>query len=110
MRETPLVPYKKPISSNKKTKYAAKIGSIMYATVETRIAIAFATSMVSCFAKNLGPDHFSAVDQTLRYLADSQDRGIIFGGEPELRLVGYLDSEWAGDHADRKSTSGFFSL
>lgn len=107
MRKTPLVPYKKLVSSNKKTKYAAKIGSIMYAMVKTRIDIGFATSMVSRFAKNPGPDHFSAVDQILRYLAGSQDRGIMFGGEPELRLVGYSDSDWAGDHADRKSASGF---
>ena len=107
MQETPLVPYKKLVASNKKTKYAAKTGSIMYAMVETQIDIAFATSMVSRFAKNPGPDHFSAVDQILRYLANSQDRGITFGGEPTLHLIGYSDSDWAGDQADRKSTSGF---
>ena len=107
MRETPLVPYKKLVASNKKTKYAAKIESIMYAMIETQIDIAFATSMVSRFAKNPGPDHFSAVDQILRYLANSQDRGITFGGEPTLHLIGYSDSDWAGDQADRKSTSGF---
>lgn len=107
IRETPLIPYKKPVSSNKKTKDGAKIGSIMYAIVEIRINIAFTTSMVSCFAKNPGPDHFNAVDQILRYLAGSQGRGIIFEREPELCLVGYSDSDYAGDHANRKSTSGF---
>ncbi len=79
----------------------------MYAMVETRIDIAFATSMVSRFAKNPGPDHFSAVDQILRYLAGSPERRITFAGESELNLIGYSDSDWAGDHADRKSTSGF---
>ena len=79
----------------------------MYAMAETLIDIAFATPMISRFAKNSEPDHFSAVDQILRYLAGSQDRGIAFGGEPELRLVGFSDSEWAGDHADRNSTSRF---
>ena len=39
----------------------------MYAMVETQIDIAFAISMVSRFAKNLELDHFSAVDQILRY-------------------------------------------
>ncbi len=107
MRETSLLPYEKPVSSNKKTKYAAKIGSIMYAIVETQINIAFATSMVSRFAKNPGPDHFSAVDQILRYLAGSPERGITFGVESKLNLIGYSDSDWAGDHADRKSISGF---
>lgn len=84
MRETLLLPYKKPVFSNKKLKYMAKIGSIMYAIVETGIDIAFATSMVSCFTKNPGPDHFSAVDQILKYLAGSQDREITFGGKSEL--------------------------
>ncbi len=107
MREILLLPYEKPVSSNKKTKYAAKIGSIMYTMVETRIDIAFATSMVSRFAKNPGPDHFSAMDQILRYLAGSLERGITFGGESELSLIGYSDSDRTGDHADRKSTSGF---
>lgn len=35
MQEIPLLPYEKPGSSNKKTKYAAKIRSIIYAIVET---------------------------------------------------------------------------
>lgn len=69
IRETPLVSYKKSVSSNKKIKYVAKIGSIIYTMVETQINIAFVTSMVSCFTKNLGPDYFNAVDQILRYLA-----------------------------------------
>ncbi len=107
MRETSLLPYEKPVSSNEKTKYAAKIGSIMYAMVETQIDIAFATSMVSRFAKNPGPDYFSAVDQILRCLAGSPERDITFGGESELNLIGYSDSDWAGDHADKKSTLGF---
>ncbi len=35
MLETPLLPDEKPVSSNEKTKYAAKIGSIIYVMVET---------------------------------------------------------------------------
>lgn len=63
--------------------------------------------MVSYFAKNSGPDHFSNVHQILRYLASGQERGIIFGGEPDFHLIGYSDSNWAEDHADEKSTLGF---
>ena len=107
MRETALLPSDPPASDLEKAKYSAKDGSIMYAMVETRIDIAFATSMVSRFAKNPSLGHFNAIDQNLRYLAGSRDRGIIFGGEKELKLVGYSDSDWARDHADRKSTSGF---
>ena len=107
MRDTILLPSDTLTSELEKAKYSAKVGSIMYAMVETRIDIAFATSMVSRFANNPSSEHFHAVDQILRYLAGSQDRGITFGGEEELNLVGYSDSDWAGDRADRKSTSGF---
>lgn len=89
IRETLLIPYKKLVFFNKKTKYVTKIGSIMYPMVKTRIDIMFATSMVSHFAKNPGPDYFSAIDEILRYLANSQDKGITFGRKPELCLVGY---------------------
>ena len=102
-----MLPSDAPISDLEKAKYSAKVGSIIYTMVETRIDIVFATSMVSRFAKNLSSEHFNAIDQILRYLARSCERGIIFGGEKELKLVGYSDSDWAGDHADRKSTSGF---
>ena len=40
----------------------------------------FATSIVNCFAKNLGQNDFNIVDQILRYLASSQDKDITFWG------------------------------
>lgn len=92
MRKTYLLSYKKNVSSSEKTKYASKIGSIMYVIVKQRIDIVFATSMVSFFSKNPGLEYFSAVDQILRYLAESQDRGITFREESELLLVGYSNS------------------
>lgn len=62
MQKTLLVPYKKPVFFNKKTKYVAKIGCIIYAMVEIQIDIVFATSMLSCFVKNAEPDNFSVVN------------------------------------------------
>lgn len=47
--------------------------------------------MISHFAKNPGPDDFSAIDQILRYLAKSPERDFIFGGKFELNLVEYSD-------------------
>ena len=82
----------------------------MYAMVETRIDIAFATFMVSRFTKNPSSEHFNAIDQILRYLAVSPERGITFGREKELKLIGYSDSDWAGYHADRNPTSRFIFM
>lgn len=88
MRETPLLSYEKPVFSNEKINYVAKIGSIIYTIVETQIDIAFVMSMVNCFAKNLGLDYFGIVNQILRYLASSSEKNIIFGGESKLNFIG----------------------
>lgn len=58
-------------------------------------------SIVSHFAKNLRPDHFSARDQILRYLASSKNKST-FREKPKLCLVGYSDSDWARNHAIKK--------
>lgn len=38
--------------------------------------------------------------------------GIIYGGNKkgDLRIRGYSDSDWAGEHATRKSTSSFIFM
>lgn len=46
----------------------------------------------------------------LRYLKGLQDRGITYGGEKELCIEGYSDSDWAGDKESRKSTSGYIFM
>lgn len=80
-----------PASKIKKAKYVAKIDSIMYAMIETWIDIAFATSIVSRFAKNLSSKYFNSIDQILRYLAGSPDKGITFEEDEELKLIEYSD-------------------
>lgn len=65
MREITLLPLDTPTSDLEKTKYSAKVGSVMYAMVETRVDIALATSMVSRFAKNSSSEQFNAIDQIL---------------------------------------------
>lgn len=52
MRVTDLLLSDTPVSDLEKGKYSAKVGSIMYAMIETRIDIAFTTFMFSRFAKN----------------------------------------------------------
>ena len=42
----------------------------------------------------------------IRYLLTTKTRGIVYGGG-SLHVVGYLDSDWAGDRETRKSTGGF---
>ena len=110
MRDTILLSSNIPASKSENVKYAAKVSLIIYAMVETRIEIAFAPSMVSRFAKNPSSEHFNAIDQILQYFNRSLERGITFGGKKELKLIGYSDFDWARDHIDQKSTSGFIFM
>lgn len=86
-------------------------GSLMFSMVETRPDIAFATSVVSRFAKNPSHQHTEAVKTILRYLKATKTTGITYGGEGgDLTIKGYSDSDWAGNHSTRKSTSGFIFM
>ena len=87
-------------------QYQTMVGSIMFAMIETRPDIAFATSVVSRHAKNPGKTHMEAAKHILRYLSGTKNRGITFGGG-DLCIQGYSDSDWAGDKEQRKSTSGY---
>lgn len=59
--------------------------------VETQINIAFIRSIISHFAKNKTSDHFSIVNQVLRYLANNPEKRIIFEIESKLNFVGYSE-------------------
>jgi hypothetical protein len=50
--------------------------------------------------------HFVAVKQILRYLVLTPTLGLWYPKGPTFELIGYTDSDWAGDRVDRKSTSG----
>ena len=54
-------------------------------------------------------EHLVAVKRILRYVARTRGWGVrycIGRGKEKLKLVGYSDSDTAGDVDDRKSTSG----
>ena len=106
MLDEPLLPNDKTATEAEVIKYQEMVGSIMFVMIETRPDIAFATSMVSRFAKNPSKAHFEAVKRIIRYLNTTKDRGITFG-KGDLIIIGYSDSDWAGDRDSRKSTSGF---
>lgn len=53
MQEILLLLDKKLVYFNKKTKYVAKIGSIIYIIVEIQIHIMFATSNINRFEKKI---------------------------------------------------------
>lgn len=110
MKEGIQLPNEGPEASQaKQEQYQGMTRSFMFSMVETRPNIAFATSIVSRFAKNPSRQHTEVIKTILRYLKATKMAGIMYGGnkDGDLTIKAYSDSDWAGDHATRKSTSGF---
>ncbi|GJS01507.1 hypothetical protein Tco_0318015 [Tanacetum coccineum] len=80
--------------------YASAIGSIMYAMTCTRHDVSFALSKVSRHQQNPGEGHWIAVKNILKYIRNTKDRFLVYGGEEKLRVTGYCDASWQTDKDD----------
>uniref|UniRef100_A0AAV1TCU7 Polyprotein n=1 Tax=Peronospora matthiolae TaxID=2874970 RepID=A0AAV1TCU7_9STRA len=83
------------------------IGNLMHLMIATRPDIAFAVSYVSRFMENPQVEHWMAVKRILRSVQGTKSHGICFQSDYKVYFRGYSGADWAGDHADRKSTSGY---
>ncbi|GKC28056.1 retrotransposon protein, putative, ty1-copia subclass, partial [Tanacetum coccineum] len=86
--------------------YASAIGSIMYAMTCIRPDVSFALSMVSRHQQNPGEGHWTVVKNILKYLRNTKDRFLVYGGEKELRVTGYYDASWQIDKDDSRLQYG----
>ena len=86
--------------------YSSAVGSLMYAMVCSRPDLAYAVSVVSRYMANPGKEHWKAVQWILRYLCGSTDVCLQFGKSRD-GVVGYVDSDYAGDLDKRRSLSGY---
>ena len=83
----------------------------MYLMLGSRPDLAFAVGKLARFCENPRQKHWTAVKRIFRYLSGSREMGLVFRRDCQLGLIGYSDSDWAGDLGDRKSTGGFvFSM
>ena len=93
--------------------YASLIGSINYCAVSTRPDIAYATNKCAQSTSCPTADHWEAARRIIRYLIQTRERGITYRKEGHgaegyaHKLIGFTDSDYAGDTSDRKSTSGW---
>jgi hypothetical protein len=88
------------------TEFRSVIGCLRY-LVNSRPDIALSVGVASRFMEEPSVAHWAAVKQILRYVRGTLGYGCRYkkgSGVPEL--VGYSDSDHAGDLNDRKSTSG----
>ena len=88
-------------------QYQSKVGSLNFASNQTRPDISFATGYIARYASNPDQTHMKAVDRIFSYLKDDPSKGIVYSGKHGLQLRGFVDSDFAGCEDSRKSTTGW---
>ncbi|MCF8701902.1 DDE-type integrase/transposase/recombinase, partial [Corynebacterium sp. MC-10] len=88
------------------TMFKSLVGSLRYLTC-TRPDILYATGLISRYMENPTTTHLKTARRILRYLKGTINFGLFYSTSNDYKLVGYSDSDWAGDIDDRKSTTGF---
>ncbi|KAE8689063.1 hypothetical protein F3Y22_tig00110944pilonHSYRG00016 [Hibiscus syriacus] len=87
------------------TLYRSIVGSLRY-LLHTRPDLAFSVGMVSRYMEKPTTEHMAVVKHILRYVKGTLNLGCVYEKkEGSLELIGYSDSDLAGDTNDRKSTS-----
>jgi len=81
------------------------IGSLLYLTA-SRPDIIFNVCMCARYQAMPMEPHMIAINRILRYLEYTPCLGLWYPKGARFQLVGYSDSDYAGCHIDRKSTSG----
>lgn len=87
------------------TLFKQIVGSLRYLTC-TRPDISYGVGLISRFMESPNQSHMKVARRIMRYLKGTQDFGLFYDSTDNCALLGYSDSDWAGDLDDRKSTTG----
>lgn len=85
--------------------YREVIGSLLFLSSVSRPDISFAVNLLSRYVNNPSQQHVNAVKRVIRYLINTRNVCIKYGESNDL--IGYSDSDFAGDIDTRKSTTGY---
>jgi hypothetical protein len=97
-----------------KTRYQSAVGALLHAARATRPDISFAVTALSQYCSKPSDQHWLAVKRIFRYLRGTTHRGLTYRGTGPINqgptLLGYCDSDYAEDKADRRSITGYAFL
>jgi len=88
-----------------KVPYTSTADSLMYAMVYSRSDIA-KVGVFSRYMRNLRQEQWRAAKWILRYLKESSEMALCYEGT-DIRLHEYIDSDFAGDIDNWRSTTGY---
>ena len=99
-------------------KYMEIVGTLLYATISTRLDISYAVQKLTRQMQAPLKRHMVAAERVLRYLAGTKELGLTFGRVNEeerksndelleVEVLAFADADWANDKLDRKSITGW---
>jgi hypothetical protein len=90
-----------------KVPYASAKGSIMYAMLCTRRDVSNALCLTIRYQSDPGVEHWTAVKNILKYLNRTKEMFLVYGGDEQLVVKGYVDANFDTDPDDSKSQTGY---
>jgi len=100
-------------------EYQSLVGSLMYHMTATRPDLAYTISVLSKFNSSPTVQHLLQAKRVLQYIQQTKSLGLCYtapntpsesSDRLSPHLIGFSDSNWAGDLGDRKSTSGYLFM
>ncbi|GKV33750.1 hypothetical protein SLEP1_g42213 [Rubroshorea leprosula] len=88
------------------TYFKQIVGSLRYLTC-TRPDISYGVGLISRFLENPQQSHMQVAKRIMRYLKGTLNYGLFYSSTDNCAIIGYSDSDWAGDLDDRKGTFGY---
>ena len=79
----------------------------MCAMMCTRPDVCLAISLAGRYQSNPGVDQCTAVKNILKYQKRTKDMFLVYGGDKELIVNGYIDASFDTDPDDSKSQTGY---
>ena len=100
-----------PSLNKEGTRFREICGALRWVEQCTRPDISAVLSELSKVQSNPGPDHIDRLDHLMRYINTTKHFGLRYGGpkgeHADGILVGYTDSDWAGDVDTMYSRGGY---
>ena len=90
-----------------KIPYRSLVGSLIYLAIGTRPDISYSVQQLSQFLDSYSYPHWNAAIRVVRYLKGSRTLELILGGDNEIKVIGFTDSDWANCPDTRRSVGGY---
>ena len=88
------------------TYFKSLVGSLRHLTC-IRPNIFYGVGLVSQYMKEPKSTHLLTAKRILRYIKGTLSYGLFYSISDNFQLFGYIDSDWAEDLDERKSTNGY---